>query len=534
MKLLTISNLVLCLSLFLQLKLCFAQSIRGQLRANNLISLYFTSTQPINAAWVGYRQGHRGMIFLPISFEETDFETSRIGEENSYRYIWHSDLLYNPDETIEFFIQANSDSAIHYAPGPSNTNYYKFEALQTPHFTDVDTPDGTIELSWTPIRDATHYGLRFYSVDEEGVKIPYTEQEVFVPGPHYIYRERGYTPTGFEVRALGKNKVSSPFSSSVISQKVFQQPIKAPKTQVLYVGNAAISIARSQISGGRLSTPLLPSGYAADARGVLATSALLGIVTEPFSLSTHIISTFGDLVGPATIATPQNGQDAFQRPNPEIIPRPGGRILLLVDSTPSNTFEVAFTVNGQPRQITPDWIEITQDNQITYRLNAELNAEEGDDICINLHSTTTNEVFLDNHCQPFIRMVGSLFGEIETFSIPTSQVWSGDVRVTGWFIKDFSGTAAGYPASVHLYHRINANLPNDWEGNLDTLFARPDITQRYGDEFESSVYGFSYTYHVDDFGLNARSPNYLGLRVYDPMSNGRMLYNGTAVVDILP
>lgn len=511
-----LSKTKLCIILLLlPFHASLANTLYGSLQENQDITLHFLLSDEINAAWVGYRSSNDEPTFHHI-----DYQLQGRTLDGQYHYRWDSNIPYNESAKQQFYIQANTEQNIVFAPGETNVTYYDFHYVSIPEFTDVEVNDEGTLLTWTPISEATHYKLQFPTFS------------ISVPESSYLFLHHRYAPIEVRIKAVDRHGAESLLSQALTIP--YFEPTgdpKPPKTQVLYFGNSIMNIARTASLYGYIqSSPVYPSGYAWDSRGYLFTGFPLDDSSEQvFKTTLYINDKYGGgrLEGPGVLAIPKHGSNANPRPNPEIIPRPNGRLLLVVESEQDDEqWEVHVTRNDEIVAFDDAWEKVAWKNQFVYRLNADIQALEGDDICINLRAINSQQALLDNHCQPFIQYVGSLFGEVESYSTPSNMLWSEDVTLSGWFVRDIDGIGnqAGYPGVHILHHRVGGALPNPGQSTLDRLYKRPDIVKKYGEEFASSVYGFEYTYHIS----NAPS---LGLRVYDVLGNGRVLYNGIAVPD---
>ncbi len=150
------------LSLF-SATLSFAGSLTGAVNEAGKITLRFTMEEELNAAYVGKLENGENFRFNQISFQ---FITQ---SENGYTYRWESDINYDPNVEYDFFVQANSASQLHYAPGNSNSEYMRFEPFLEGKFTppggetlfvtgqDIDTVNTYVNDLQRPLAGVTSY-----------------------------------------------------------------------------------------------------------------------------------------------------------------------------------------------------------------------------------------------------------------------------------------------------------------------------------------------------------------------------------------
>ena len=338
-------------------------TLYGELRDDNRIRLIFSTSQPINAAWLASRTNAQGMIFRPIQvtlLEETSLketllkntllknttdqttlpnslpissQESASHNSHTYWYEWLSDFIYDDDQRYEFAIQANSTTEIHYAPGKDHTEFYEFSPLATPIWQKAEHQAGGVSLEWTAVPNATHYRIEYGIVDNETpLRVAYSPTHHFFIDNYAVYE---FTPRGeqFRVSAINQYGQISDSSAFITASGEYQRPPhQPPKLEVPYFGNGFVTIASNHTHSVSFDGPFRYTGinYYRE-RGRIRTHYRSDLTASPQDSTEDIIVTLTHNYQPSEYAftasapktvQPQYGHGIFPLPEIELIPRP--------------------------------------------------------------------------------------------------------------------------------------------------------------------------------------------------------------------
>ena len=472
-----------------------AGDLHGSLTSGNQIRLHFSTEKPINAAWVGSKVNGGGMTFSPIQY---DYVEEIDGE---YFYQWDSHFTYNESQTYEFFIQANSLEALHYAPGKNNSEYYMFEPLNTPVWQQAEYVAGGVQLKWQQVKNATHYKIDISAVGRlDEVK----NIVAYVPSNEYFLDKYVANPLfnplsdqQITVTAIDKNgRYSHASEVTGINGEPVSEVYRSPKLEVPYFGNGIMTVASNYTNIEAWAGPFTYLGKAYGVvEGRVRTHYRSDLCNEWDMPETEevfmrvddfylIPQDLQNVESERKTVTPQYGAGINPRPNPELIPRPNGRLLIVADADENASLTASITLNGEQVAYEGSWEKVNINGQWVHRLNAGIGAKNGDDYCVTLNSNAG--IFPgQTQCHAFIRELGSLFGSVEGSNLGTSDVFDGvnanELVVTGWYNNDFPRP---HDQDFRLHGTLGLYNPQVEFVN------RPDIVQRYGDEFASSIVGY--------------------------------------------